>query len=353
MQWHSFLETDVINGVFEFLVTLHIKHILHQGEKMISRRALIWSVVCLSIISFTWLLWRLFLPNPRSTSTYQNSPIIESPKKSKPKKVRNNLPAPEQVPIMVSPTFELDAMISKYESDGTRSTREQVDLAESELRWQEWKRQGKTMWGSETWMKEPEYYQKLDTLKLAEECFERPTFGFQMTIYDNPQYGFITLKIMHNGFAELFQREDMWKGILHVYEQLSLELKPENNLGKIIEVSLNLFALHRLYELSEFKGQVRGREELFLRANIEVLKQYSSFIDSFDPEKIGTPTPFFTEPVAVARVALMLHKQVNPSQYDKTEPVIKPIRWSQQQNMSDVKQFIDLVIKQIERAGQN
>jgi hypothetical protein len=54
---------------------------------------------------------------------------------------------------------------------------------------------------------------------------------------------------------------------------------------------------------------------------------------------------FFCEPCIIAQVALILAKQVAPQKYAEIEPEITSVRWPQKQNFSDLKSFLELVLK--------
>ena len=221
-------------------------------------------------------------------------------------------------------------------------------LAKREDALLELKRSGKTFWGSDAWMKSPEYYASLPTIKLAEECFARSVFGNEMSIYNDPRFGLQRLRIMHNGFAELFKREDMWKGILAAYDHMSSRITPESDLMTIITASANFDAMDVLYQFPPLKKQVAGREAIFLAANLRTVKRYRWYLDNYDPEKLGTDKPFFCEPCSVAIVALMLAEKVDARRFAEVAPAIRSVRWPKEQDIEDVKNYLDLVIKSLE-----
>jgi len=255
-----------------------------------------------------------------------------------------SIPQTPEPKLVVSPTHELDDIIESFEKELIEESQRVMDYVEAEAEWRVYRRDGGTCWGSEEWMKTPEYYSELDTQALAVECYERTIFAHEMTIYDDPKLGWICLKIMHDGFAELFRRPDLWKGILAVYDMQASKLNPSNDLLAIRSASLTLHSLHVLYTLPEFKQQVQGREKEFLQAHVKVLKMYRDYIDRFDPEHVGASVPFFMEPVVVGEVSLMLLKQVNPSAYAHVEPVIRQIKWPQKQDLKDIRNFLEIVI---------
>lgn len=260
-----------------------------------------------------------------------------------------NLATQTNLSLTVSPTLELDDLIKSYEEEIIKESEKELAFALEMKKLEKSKKKGDTLWNSENWMKDIDYYKSLKTSDLVEECFERPIFHFELGLFEDPQLGVERLRMFHNGFQVLFQRDDMWEGIIHTYEYLSSKLNNESDPKTIIKVSRNLAALGKLYGISEFKEQIRGREEVFLAANMKVLKQFSSYIDNFDPIKVGRKKPsFFAEPCIVAQVAMMLAKQINPQRYNSIESKITEIRLPEEQNIQDVKQFINLVIESLE-----
>jgi len=252
--------------------------------------------------------------------------------------------------LTVSPTYELPSLIQGYEIQINRDAARELELADIKAQWLERKKGGYTRWGSKDWMKEPSYYRNLNTFELVDECFSRPTFLFEMSIYDDPIVGFESLRMFHNGYAELFGREDMWNGILHVYDTLSSKLDPNADITQIVITAGHLDQLGKLYGLSPLREQVRGKKKLFLAANLRVLKKFKWYLENYDPKKLGTngSPGFFREPCSVAQVALMLAKQVDPQRYAMIEPAITSIRWTKEQRVQDLSSFIDLVLASVD-----
>jgi hypothetical protein len=88
-------------------------------------------------------------------------------------------------------------------------------------------------------------------------------------IYNDRRFGFVDLLVFHDGFAELYSRDDFWKGILHAYDSLSQKLvDPETGNREIVRVSGFLDAMSFLYGEPKFRHQLKGREKLFLDAHV-------------------------------------------------------------------------------------
>jgi hypothetical protein len=244
--------------------------------------------------------------------------------------------------LQVSSTIGIEEMIEHLAIDADK----EIELAEAKIRWQQWKDSSQPLLtSSERAMKEPNYYKGLDTIKLAEECFSDHYFAGQMGVYNDPVYAFENMKFFHNAFSEFFAREDMWNGILHIYDYLLPRIDPNSTRREIISTSSTFVCLCRLYLIPVFQEQVRKNEaeKAFLAANIRALKRYQWYLENYDSEKYST-AGFFGEPCSIAQVALMLTKKVNPQKYAQIAPAITSVRWTREQKVEDLKNFIDLVI---------
>ncbi|MBN2589161.1 MAG: hypothetical protein JXA96_04825 [Sedimentisphaerales bacterium] len=250
--------------------------------------------------------------------------------------------------LIVRPVGGLEELIEKYEN-GTKMPEFQIrGFEQLREKYLDAKKNGQTRWNSQNWMKDPNYYKSLDTLKLAEECFSGSLFANEMGIYNDPAVGLESLKIFHNGFAELFNREDMWKGILHVYDVLSLKLDPKADLRQIVMASGQLDAIYKLYSFSPLREQAKGQEKILLDANFRTLKRFVWYIENYDSEKMGGSSGFFCEPCSVAQVALMLAKQVNAQKYNEIINPITSVRCTREQKIPELKAFLELVISSLE-----
>ena len=249
----------------------------------------------------------------------------------------------------VGPLPSLTDLITRYEKAQPSEAEIKVRLAQIISEWTAAKKAGGgPRWAQVHRFESPEYYAALDTTALTDECFEGALFGTVMTLYI-PESGLENLRIFHNGFAELLQRKDMWKGILQLYDKLGAKIDPQADLRQVVEASLQLDELRNLITLPPLRDQVKGKEDQFLAAHVRVLQRFKRYLDSFQPRE-GAMTPvFFREPCSVAQVALLLAKQVDPQGYDNTMPTLADVRWSREQHTEDLSKFIDLVLDGLSR----
>ncbi len=250
----------------------------------------------------------------------------------------------------VSPTLGLEELIAAFESEVVADAQRVSQLAAARRKMQEERDRGVRLWGAERWMREPAYYHSLTTRVLACECFARPLFGYELSIFDEPLLGYYRLEIFHNGFTELFRRPDLWEGILSAYEYLGEQISLDTDLRTIIEVSSCFDAMPRFYCMEPFRSQVKGRERLFLSANLKVLEKYRWYLDHLGERGLsaGAGTGFFGEPCGIARVALMLASTMNPQGYEQIKPLVTSVRWSEEQKVSELRDYLDLVITAVD-----
>jgi hypothetical protein len=249
----------------------------------------------------------------------------------------------------VNPLAGLPDLIDNYEAPLTNEADAKARMAQTIADWTAAKKVGVLpRWAQPDRMKPPEYYAALDTTALADACFEGGLFGNVMLLYKR-EASLENLRIFHNGFAELLQRPDMWKGILQLYDKLGAKIDPQADPRQIVDASLQLDEMRNLITLPPLKDQVKGKEDQFLAAQVRVLQRFKRYLDTFEPRE-GWQTPgFFREPCSVAQVALLLAKQVDPQGYDKIIPALMDVRWSREQHTVDLRKFIDLVLDGLSR----
>ena len=244
----------------------------------------------------------------------------------------------------VDPLHSLPDLIASYEKVFTNKADSQVRMAPTIADLTAAKKDGRVpRWAQADRMKPPEYYAALDTTALTDECFEESLFGNVMGIA-SPEASLEYLRVFHNGFAELLQRNDMWKGVLQLYDKLGAKIDPQADLRQIVAASLQLDEMRNLYTLPPLKDQVKGKEDQFLAAHVKVLQRYKQYLDTFQPREAWKTPGFFREPCAVAQVALLMAKEVDPQGYAKLMPAVSGVRWSREQHTEDLRSFIDLVL---------
>lgn len=242
-----------------------------------------------------------------------------------------------------NPPAASQAFIDKVAEDHELDAQHKAELADFVARNTAYKEAGATRWGSEKWMKDPHYYESLDTATLAVECFAGSRFANGMGIYSSqPQYGLASLRIYHNGFAVLLERKDMWRGMLAAYDHLAVQIDPHTNLSEFIGAADTLAEMRRLYELPPLKEQVKGREKLFLAAQVRILKRFKHCLEAPDP-KVGVM--FFGEPIWIAESAMDLAKQIDPQRAAKIEAVINGLHFSEEQRKDELERNLELILK--------
>ena len=278
----------------------------------------------------------------------QNESVQEDPSKEVTIKQESE---PPKSSFTVVPTLGLDELIKDFEDEVIEDAEHAILIAQFRQQMMSWKAKGGPKYCTDDWMQEPAYYEKLTTEDLVEECFAQPVFASVATCTD-PERVFIRLKIFHNGFAELFKRDDMWQGVLHAYEILASQLNSESDFRTAFRAASHLSAIKILYSYEPFKEQLKGREEVFMSANLEVLRSFQTYMRTFDPESMGLAAnelpPFFCEPCTVANVALMLLKQTDPVSFSRIIPEISSVRFPQEQRKEDLVNYIDLVIEKLD-----
>jgi hypothetical protein len=265
-------------------------------------------------------------------------------------------PDEEDEADLVSPSAGVEELISMFESEVVEDAKQTTELALAIGRWKkdaEKDSQNPEKWPE--WKKQPEYWASLNIRDLGAECFEaRPHYlALHMGLYSSPStvWGYHHARIYHFGLGELCERPDMWKGIIHAYEYLSSNLDPQDETGEASSIAMGLSSMTSFYRYSrEFREQVKGREGVLLASTLRVLKRFEEYVKKrLEIVKDGPWTQVWAQPFEVARAAMMLAKQIDPSTYYQVELGITSVRFKEgDQNGRDVLSYLTLVITSLD-----
>ena len=209
------------------------------------------------------------------------------------------------------------------------------------------RKSGGTVWMSEEWMKDAEYYKSLSTLTLAEECFSRPILWAESGLHSDERVMYLRLRIFHNGFAELFEREDLWKGILHVLEGISGKITTKSDRHTLFRDTCLLECTGAIMGIPELQDQLAEKEELFIIAHQNILKQFRAYLKTYDPRADNWGSiPFVLESVSVYGSASRLAIRLNSS---RSAQLPSPGSPGGHQNESALEQYLDAAIANIQQ----
>ena len=306
---------------------------MQTRQMLVSTLAL--AVVCAAVLAVVLLRETPDVPDPLEAAR---------PERSAEARVAAADSTPSEADTTEVPLAELDNRMEALAQKALYGMDSSLEAQRTKLL--QFKAEGGTMWGSENWMKSREYYAALDTPELAEECFERSTFFNEMMIFDDPRFSYMRLSVMHEGFAELFAREDLWKGLVRAFEYCASRLNPESDLEAIIIASMTLDSLSsKALRVPELQEAIKGHEEAFYEASYAALRSYRDYSVEFDPERVGTRMPFFGEGHSVALSTLDFLERVDPQQYKTVAPKIRAFRFGEEQNMEEMKEFLELAVE--------
>jgi len=206
-----------------------------------------------------------------------------------------------------------------------------------------------------------EYYKSLDTFALASECFcvtnrEAAPFWSLMMIYAQPAtslFGIKALEVWDQGFAELLQRDDLWKGILIGQQELAQGLISARTLVDAVNTSWGLSYIGGFLELPQMKEQVKGKEQLFLSSSLQSLESYGRFLREGGRERVANGEDvFYGEVWTVGREAVQIASLLEPAVAEKLKAELSRYsrRWSlnRGQKTEYMHEFIGIVTSALE-----
>lgn len=246
-----------------------------------------------------------------------------------------NLPSSRPV-LFVSPTLDLDPLIAIVESKEAVS-RDKPQYAESRKKWEEYRAGGKKEW---EWLKTREEYKKMNTQDLAGDFLSRGVFINTAIAYSDIQYAFVRMEVLHDGFAELIQRDDMWFGVLKAYRQSGARLKAGSDFKTAFEVGMDLESLRYWWQLSEFHKQIKGHEKETLGVVIDMLERVDDYQVNTNPPVTDEMIPFYSAPAEAVNLGLAMAHAMDPKKFDEVAGPLLDARFPGEQHIDDLRKYV-------------
>lgn len=244
----------------------------------------------------------------------------------------------------VKPALELSEWLSAYESGENVGNQER--LAQAEAEWRKLRQGGRTLWRSEEWMKQPDYYRGLSTTELAEECFSRAVIAHELMIFDDPALGLCRARVFHDGFAVLMRRQDVVDGLIHAFDIHSSTIAdPSASLEQRVHSAATLEAICVMCHLSPVREELKGREGDLLSCLVTVLTRFRTHLDAWGAhDQPGRSLGCFREPASVAMVSLICLKQTDPEHFKEVAELVSRVRFPREQRSQDLGAYLSLVL---------
>lgn len=161
-------------------------------------------------------------------------------------------------------------------------------------------------------------YHAMDTEKLAEEMLGGNFVRILLSCNDSrPEGQLRDLCGRLPGFAEFASRPDLWRGILHAYEYNAAKLSPGNDQMTLMDGSFALSHMGILFEMPEFQAQLKGREPLFFKAHLKLLRNLA--------ELSRQRWEFPTVAVRAMYLTLPLAERTDPATFAEIRPELAQI----------------------------
>jgi hypothetical protein len=247
----------------------------------------------------------------------------------------------------IDPLFGVDEVARSFERSLEQNAAARLRYAAFEADLREQRRAGVLMYGAEDWMRPVSYYQQLDTEALAIECFSRSMLEWELGIFDDPTLGYIRVKVMHDGFAELFDRADFWKGLVRAHQMHTDKLQPTQSLQQVVRTAHFFDSMVLLVQVPEIQEKLKGKELELVKVQLQAVEQFIDYIRNFDPAAAGYPTPFYGEPVSLVQASLALASRANAPGAAQAQAHLQQIRFPREQRVADIEQFLVLALESL------
>jgi len=192
---------------------------------------------------------------------------------------------------------------------------------------------------------------KMPTSELAQVCFSTSLFTRLLLLYDKPVHAFSVAKVRYPCYEELFNRDDLWQGILGAYSIYSSGLDPKGEPNNVMDAIIGLDNLPLVFQCNKMREQLKGRELLFIRAQVNALKKIRLYIKNDDDNSTVSATPFFsvTAPISMINHSLVFAQKVSEEKSKTLIDNISKLQLSTKPKMGDIKNYIDISIAEFQQ----
>lgn len=183
---------------------------------------------------------------------------------------------------------------------------------------------------------------KMATSELAKECFSSSVYCRELLI-SQPKHAFVKMEVFYPCYKELFNRDDLWKGVMEAYPFLSARLYSKSSDTRTsIDALITLQELKYIFRLPKISEQIKGKELLFIRSHLDALKGIRLYMDN-------DSIPFFslTAPVALLNQSVYFMRKLSPGAPEID--AICNLKLRKKPRTGESKAFLDASISEIER----
>jgi hypothetical protein len=187
---------------------------------------------------------------------------------------------------------------------------------------------------------------KMSTVDLAQSCFSS-SYLTRRLLAENRKaaHTLVAVTVWYPCYRELFKREDLWKGVLKAYSTYVSSLDPRRDSNGVIDGSMGMGTVRDLFQLPRLQDQVRGRELLFVRAQLDSLKTIHSYLEG--DLKAGSFA--LGAPISLLQHTLIFMRRGAPDRAGPAISRICRIPLSRTPTTGQMRTYLDAVMPEIEQ----
>lgn len=188
----------------------------------------------------------------------------------------------------------------------------------------------------------------VSTEALAKACFKSSVLARRQlaSSQSNPAYALTEVKVFYPVYEEYLGRIDAWKGWLAAYSSYASAMGSNSNANELIDALIGMQTLTSLFWEPGMRSQLKGKELLFIEAQLEALKSFRAYLFSDKDERATSSTTFFSLTVPASLVNSALALMIQSGGEDVRGEIVAVTSFTLPENytMGDVENYLDLAI---------
>jgi hypothetical protein len=249
---------------------------------------------------------------------------------------------PVPAKIVVDPA--VDEVIRSLETK-TADKAEEMRLAKFELELRLQLASGRKIWGEELTQTEEEI-RKMPTRELGLRLWATGLHAREFMTFDHPNYAMKRMEVFYKGWAELFQRPNVWEAMIGGIETLSSQLDTTKSDRENLEFAMALMTLPETYGYPPIRRSLIGHEKELIQAHVAALLKIKEFVLAVSGRGTSRTAALMTPRTAIilSQTAVALGKSLSPALALSARESLSQFPWSEGYTSEDIPRYVDQAV---------
>ena len=193
---------------------------------------------------------------------------------------------------------------------------------------------------------------KMPTKELGVRLWATGVHARKLLLFDHPNSALRRLEVCYKGYAELFNRPDLWEAIVAGINTCSSQLSASKSDRKNRTLVMSLTTLPEMYGYPPIRKRLAGHEKELIKAHMAALLRVKAFVVAVSSRGSSRTAALITPRTAINlwKCALALGEHLSPTQATsaRRQPMSR-FKWRKGHTDEDIPRYIDQAVIELRR----